>query len=117
MSENIKVKDIIETSLAVSSDKAKKLSEVLTTKINKKEDVVLDFSEIRTVPTAFLNVGVGRAYGENKDAFKKHVSVNPSTITELQKSKYDLVLENSSAKRSGEYLEKMNEVLLNGNKN
>lgn len=114
MTERLIIKDVLKTSLAVSADKAQYISRLLKEKVDNQEEVILDFSGIRSLTSAFLNIGVGKLYGTQKEQYEKVVKVDKNTLTPLQLSKYELVLENSSSKRSEDYSEKINEVILRG---
>lgn len=108
------IKDIIKTNLAVSAAKAQYIEELLKEKVDNQEEVILDFSGIRSLTSAFLNIGVGKLYGTQKEQYEQTIKIDETTLTPLQLSKYELVLENSSSKRSENYSAKIDEVILRG---
>lgn len=50
----IKLREFLDTCVLMAPEKAKKLREVILEGISEKKEVVLDFSEIRTVTLSFL---------------------------------------------------------------
>lgn len=50
----IKLKEFLDTCILIAPEKAKKVREVILERIREKKEVILDFSEIRTVTLAFL---------------------------------------------------------------
>ena len=61
------VKDIIESDIAVATDAGDKLLDVIVSLLNEKKPVVLDFNGINILTTAFLNAAIGQLY--NNDRF------------------------------------------------
>jgi hypothetical protein len=115
MKSRIVIRDIIKTDLAVSSDKAVYIAKLLREKIENQEAIVLDFSNIKSLTTAFLNVAVGELYATvSTDIFNKYIFVDKTSLSSFQYKKYQLVLENSGTKRDYEFIDEKNQVLLNG---
>lgn len=50
----IKLREFLDTCVLMAPEKAKKLREVIYEAISEKKEVILDFSEIRTVTLSFL---------------------------------------------------------------
>lgn len=115
MEERLVISDILKTSLAVSSEKAKYIAKLLEEKMESETPVVLDFTDIKSLTTAFLNIAVGQLYGNTEDSqYKKYIKIDESTMSEFQKRKYKLVLENSKEKRLEDYTRELSEVILHG---
>lgn len=115
MEERLVIQEILKTNLAVSADKAQYISKLLQEKIDEETPVILDFSGIRSLTTAFLNIAVGQIYGKlDKVKYDKYVKVDRNSMSALQFNKYNLVLDNSKAKRSKDYSNKISEVILHG---
>lgn len=111
--KKITVKNLIDSDLATSNEKGKILKKEILNSIEQKTPVVIDFSNIKILTSAFLNPGIGEVYSElGEDKFFEYVSLDKST-SELQKDKFNLVLENIKYKRSDDFYEKK-EGLLHG---
>lgn len=115
MSERMIIKDFIKSDLAVTSDKAAHVFDYLSEKIKKNEPVLLDFTGISVLTTAFLNIAIGELYllGSPED-LNKFIKFDPKTISNLQYSKIKLVMQNSKEKMTPGYQERIDEVTLNG---
>ncbi|MGL4968548.1 MAG: STAS-like domain-containing protein [Fusobacteriaceae bacterium] len=50
----IKIRELLDTCVLMAPEKAKKLREVILEAVADKKEIVLDFSEIRTVTLSFL---------------------------------------------------------------
>lgn len=61
------VSDAIDSPIAVSTEKAQRLFELLREKIGAGETVELAFTGIRNTITAFLNTAIGQLYGIYSD--------------------------------------------------
>lgn len=115
MVERLVIQEILKTNLAVSAEKAQYISKLVQEKIDEESPIVLDFSGIKSLTTAFLNIAVGQIYGKlDKEVYDKYVNVDKKTMSDLQINKYNLVLDNSKAKRSKDYSNKISEVILHG---
>lgn len=58
----LKVNDIIDSNIAVSSKKGELLLEKIKEALVKEDKVVVDFEGISDLTTAFLNVAIGHLY-------------------------------------------------------
>lgn len=65
MSTMIKVKDFLNTPMAVSTDKAELIFNECKSIIEDGENVDINFEDIKLVITAFLNIAIGKLYGLN----------------------------------------------------
>lgn len=109
--ERIIVRDIIKTELAVTSDKAEYLKSIFESKIRNKESVIIDFSNIKNLTTAFLNVAIGELYKVGTpEELNKYIRIDGKTLTSVQFQKVKLVMDNSKRKISQETID---EVSLN----
>lgn len=109
------VKDVIESNLAVSSEKAEKVFEILQHNVKSKTETTVDFSEIKSLTTAFLNVAIGELYRiEDREILNNFITIDPSTLSTLQKQKVKLVMENSRDKYSKSYAKRIEEVTIHG---
>jgi hypothetical protein len=57
------VKDIINSQLAVSTEKGEMVFEAINSHLQKDEKVIVDFKGIDLMITAFLNAAIGKLYG------------------------------------------------------
>lgn len=57
------VKDIINSPLAVSTEKGEMVFQAIDNHLRKNEKVVIDFKGIDLMITAFLNAAIGKLYG------------------------------------------------------
>ncbi len=72
----IRVVDIIDSPIAVSTEKAQRVHTLLAKKLQAGEDVRLSFDGIETVITAFLNAALGQLYGAfSEDVITKHLEI------------------------------------------
>ena len=63
---NIIIKDIIKTNFAVSTEDGNSIFILLEENFSKDKEVVLDFSGITLMTTAFLNSAIGQLYSLDK---------------------------------------------------
>ena len=59
------IKDIINSDLAVSTEKGNEVFELINQNLQDQQDVILDFEGITVLITAFLNAAIGKLYGNN----------------------------------------------------
>lgn len=72
----MKVIDIINNSLAVSSGEGEKVFSIVADCIDKDEIIELDFSGIDVMTTAFLNSAIGQLYSKfNSDQLNKYLRI------------------------------------------
>ena len=62
--KNLKVRTIIDSSFAVATDDGQIIYDLLDENLSKKIKVLLDFSEIHILTTAFLNAAIGQLYSK-----------------------------------------------------
>ena len=67
------VKDVIESDLAVSTEKGNKVFELINAGLKNKNEVILDFNGITVLITAFLNAAIGKLYG-NQEYTGEHLN-------------------------------------------
>ena len=63
MEEKVKISDYSSGSMAVSLEKAEILYQKLKNELLNNNKIVLDFSDVKLVITAFLNIAIGKLYG------------------------------------------------------
>lgn len=84
---NINVKEVIGSNLAVSTENGLKVFNVIVSHLDKNEPVELDFDGIIVMITAFLNSAIGSLYKDNKYSSEflnsnlKLVNVDPNDIS------------------------------------
>jgi hypothetical protein len=61
----IKVRDFLNTPMAVSTDKAELIFNECKNLIEDGEDLDINFEDVKLVITAFLNIAIGKLYGLN----------------------------------------------------
>lgn len=59
----LSVKDIINSPLAVSTEKGEMVFKTINSHLQKNEKVIVDFKGIDLMITAFLNAAIGKLYG------------------------------------------------------
>jgi hypothetical protein len=93
------VKDIIESDIAVATDAGDKLFDVIVSLLNDKKPVVLDFNGINILTTAFLNAAIGQLY--NNDQFSSEFLNDYLKVVNVQTE--DRPLFSMVIKRAKEY--------------
>ncbi|SDI47938.1 protein of unknown function [Chryseobacterium taeanense] len=63
---HLKVKDVIGTNLAVSTENGEKVYKEIEKNLNQGETVILDFYDISLIITAFLNAAIGSLFRDQK---------------------------------------------------
>lgn len=63
----IRIVDIVDSSVAVSTEKAQRVYKLLARKLRAREAVELSFEGVDAVITAFLNTAIGQLYKEFSD--------------------------------------------------
>ncbi|MGO4940962.1 STAS-like domain-containing protein [Fundicoccus sp. Sow4_D5] len=109
MTEILNVHKYLNTDKAVSSEKGDVINKEIAKHISKNTKIIVDFSDLRIITTAFLNFAVGKLYTNYKgEKIKDLVEFKTSSA---QKHKLELVIQNTQNKLSqSEY----DEVALNG---
>lgn len=95
----IKIQEIINTSFAVTTEDGNRIFDLLDRNFSKKNAVVLDFSGITLMTTAFLNSAIGQLYSNDKYSsdFLNH-NLKLINVQEQDKSLFAIVV-----KRAKEY--------------
>ncbi len=93
------VKDIIESDIAVATDAGDKLFDVIVSLLNDKKPIVLDFNGINILTTAFLNAAIGQLY--NNDRFSSEFLNDYLKVVNVQTE--DRPLFSMVIKRAKEY--------------
>lgn len=83
----ILIKNYIEGDTAVSYDDGKKCQKDIVKFLDRKENVILDFSGIDYVITAFLNPIIGDLILERGNNVMKHIVINNANTTIIKKIK------------------------------
>lgn len=85
----MKIKNIIDSTLAVSADDGEKVYLQIEENISKKRKVSVDFSGIEIMTTAFLNAAIGQLYskfsGDDLNSYLKITSIEESDTNLLKK--------------------------------
>ena len=95
------VKDIINSPLAVSTEKGEMVFQAIDSHLQKNEKVVIDFKGIDLMITAFLNAAIGKLYGNKKytsEFLNEHLSLE--NVASEDRSLFKDVIE-----RAKEYFE------------
>lgn len=101
MNKTIIVSNLVSNNLAVSTESAESLFELLNNSIKNKEKVSVDFSGLKTLTTAFLNASIGDLYSKwDRDTLNDYIYLVPESLTPLQYSKVKLVMDNAKNKLS-----------------
>lgn len=97
--EEIRVAEVINSEIAVTNADARTLFEEIKKNIDKNIVTVLDFSNIKTLTTAFLNISIGNLYSiAEPDTLKQLVKIDPNAIKPLQYEKVVEVIQNAGQK-------------------
>ena len=83
----ILIKNYIEGDTAVSYDDGKKCQKDIVKFLDREENVILDFSGIDYVTTAFLNPIIGDLILERGNNVMKHIVINNANTTIIKKIK------------------------------
>lgn len=59
------IKDIINSDLAVSTEKGIQVFELINSNLQANQQVILDFKGVSVLITAFLNAAIGKLYANN----------------------------------------------------
>lgn len=63
MNKIINIAEIIESPSALTQEQGEKIYSMLADSINQKEDITLDFGDVESMISPFLNTAVGKLYG------------------------------------------------------
>lgn len=95
--EIFKVKDLIKVDFAVTTDDGDSVFKILDRHFQDGEKIILDFSEIYILTTAFLNAAIGQLYS-------KYTSEDISSYLKLENvSNSDKMLFKTVIQRAKEY--------------
>lgn len=99
MDIRINVKEIIDSSNAISYKKGELLNTTIASSVNRKEVVILDFSGITAITSSFLNIALGSLYKiASPEVLTQLVKIDPNTVEPYQLSKIAAVLKNAKQK-------------------
>lgn len=99
--ERIVVKELIKSDSATSPEKAKPLYDLIIKSINDRQLIIIDFSNLTTITTAFFNSSIGNLYSAYPaKILNQFVRIDPKTLTKLQYEKLKLVMHNAKSKLS-----------------
>ncbi|HJE00152.1 STAS-like domain-containing protein [Levilactobacillus brevis] len=105
--KTLMVKDEINSSLAVTSVQAEKVYQILNNNFKQQIRTKIDFSNIETITTAFLNTAIGQLYSlGDPNELNKFVVIDGTTLSSLQRDKVRLVMENAKNKLTKEEVDK-----------
>lgn len=101
------VKNVINNDLAISSESGQEIFEILDQNITNKIQTNVYFSNLSTITTAFFNAAIGDLYAkwDSKD-LNKYVYIKTDSLTDLQRTKLKLVMENAKNKLTDEELKR-----------
>lgn len=92
--KKIKVNEEIKSSIAVSPQKGEILYQAIRSYLDNKEEVLLDFSDVKQLTTAFLNNAIGSLYRSfDSEYLNKYLRV--SGLDELDKYLFTKVIKRS----------------------
>lgn len=95
----IHVHDLINKDLAVAPEDGKLLFMQLNSAVENKVHVVIDFSGLNTITTAFFNASLGNLYVRwTADILNQYIQINGKTLTPLQRKKARMVMDNAKTK-------------------
>ena len=100
MEKIINVADVIDGKVAVTSDDAIVVFNILKHNIEENVISVLDFTGISTLTTSFLNESIGTLYNvANAQTIASLVKVNPKSLRPIQYRNILSVIENAKQKQ------------------
>lgn len=109
----LNVKDITESSLAVSAADGEIVYSKLVEAFEKDEKVVVDFKDIELTITAFLNASIGKLYGRfSTEEIREKLSIENLQVEEKQLLK--MVIDLAKRRFEKKYPDNLNNIdLLN----
>lgn len=93
------IKDIINSSVAISPRKGLKLLDFLKTKLKDKEPIYLSFKGIEEVVTAFTNASIGKLYMEFDTKLLDRL-IHLEDLNSVWKNKFDQARKLGSSKEA-----------------
>lgn len=94
MKEKVIVIEVLDSSLAVATEAGEKIYALIVTPLLNGERVILDFSGISIMTTAFLNAALGQLYSTDSftsDFLNKHLRL--INVQEEDKPLFAMVIE------------------------
>ncbi|MCM6817736.1 STAS-like domain-containing protein [Pediococcus pentosaceus] len=92
----LNIHDYINSSLAVSANQGQKVFEKITDTIKKDEKIIINFSELTTITTAFLNTAIGQLYNIGSGStLNNYIHIDGNTLSPSQREKVRLVMQNA----------------------
>lgn len=90
----INVKEIIGSPSALTREQGNLLLEEIRKAFEKGNKVILDFAEIESIITPFLNVAIGKLYEDNtSDMLRENLSIQ--NVPKGKAASFNLVIENA----------------------
>lgn len=110
MTTILKIRDIIKSDLASGSDKGEIIFKLITEKFKEQENIIIDFSGIETLTTAFLNKSIGELYRlGTPEELNKYILIDSNSLSSSQKKRVAMVQKNSRNKLSQEIIDEVME--------
>ena len=115
MEKRVVISEVINSKVAVSAEKGEMVFQVIENNIRNGVISCLDFSNIKSMITAFLNAAIGELYRiETQETLNTYVKFDVSTLTPVQLQNIKMVMDNAKEKNRPNLQEKLNEVALHG---
>ena len=81
----MKVKDVIKSDLAVSTEDGDVVCDKISTLLETKNKAVVDFADLDLITTAFLNNAIGKLYSRfNSDTLNKYLQITHVKETDIK---------------------------------
>ena len=112
--KTLNIAEIINNKSAILDETGQIVFQKIKEYVEKDEPVILDFTGIEILTTAFLNIAIGQLYDLNQtNELTKLVKIKRSSVSESHFQKIGLVLSNSKEKRQ-ELSDLQDEVMQDG---
>ncbi len=108
----INVKDVIGTPSALTREQGKILLDEIQKVFAAKKKVILDFADIESIITPFLNVAIGKLYEFNtSEMLKQNLEIR--NIPKGKAASFNLVIENAKKfySNQSEFSQKVKDVI------
>lgn len=92
--ETVKIYDIIDSPSALTRSQGQLIYSILKDNIDKQIKTALDFSDIESIITPFLNVAIGKLYDTYSSEILQQYLIL-SNVPNGSESKFTLVIENA----------------------
>lgn len=94
MMNRINIRELLDSPSALTREQGEIVYNYLIDKISKKETVILDFSEIESLITPFLNIAIGKLYKTfTSEELNQYLSIE--NIPASKKATLKIVIENA----------------------